>query len=121
MAIKVAPSIMHARDTMQNNLKERRRVLKSTDQRREVQIEQIELHELERSTVMFAVENPTIEVPFACDTDMTDDDGANPIFSTGQCQAPYNDTTHATDQRSFVAPTKTKKEYRPSSPMSDED
>ena len=121
MSIKVAPSMMHPRDTLKHNLKERRRVLKSIVRRREAVMQQVELHELERASVMFTAEKPTIEVPFECDNADCDLDGTNSIFSTGLCQAPYNDTPNASEQQHFAAPSKAKKEYRPSSPMTDED
>lgn len=121
MAIKVSPSMMHPRETLHHNITHKRKVLKSTVRRRDILMDQIDLHELQRSNIISDSRQTTIEVPFACHDDAVSVDNSDGIFSSNECQVPYNDTLADVNKSiDYAPPVRTKKEYRPSTPVSDD-
>lgn len=119
MHIRVSSRMMHPRDTLQQQ-PTRKRVLKSSVRRRNDQVhEAIEYREMER-TMFYAPTEMDIEAPFETKTSSLRRTTDN-IFASEACQAPYiEDDESATNRSEYAASSVTRKEYRPSSPMSDD-
>jgi hypothetical protein len=127
MHIRVASHMMHPRDTLEA-APQRKRVLKSVVRRRDTHnTNQVELHERNRAALATrnASDPMTIEAPFAVDLDRNDmnNNFAPPIFSTDQCQVPYTTDEMEVDRGGvgYASPSKVRREYRPSSPQSDDE
>tara|TARA_B110000046_G_scaffold177193_1_gene203687 strand:- start:996 stop:6944 length:5949 start_codon:yes stop_codon:yes gene_type:complete len=127
MHIRVAPSMMHPRDTL-SAAPRRKRVLKSIVRRRDAPVSnEIELHERERFMKIPAGDITTIEPPFAIAERGSVESSCSPsIFSSEQCQLPYTtDDIQSMDVdrggTSYASPSTARLDYRPSSPQSDDD
>lgn len=124
MHIRVAPSMMHPRDTL-SVAPQRKRVLKSIVRHRNGSgHSDMELQERERTYSGPTVDTSNIEAPFAVslpECEMC----APSIFATEQCQLPYTDTVERMDTdrggTTYASPSKMRKDYRPSSPQTDDD
>ncbi len=119
MHIKVQSHMMHPRDTLKHEPKATKRVLKSTVRHRStkniVEFQQIEHVEHGRNEM-------EIEAPFeSTSTTCEKNEEENRIFASADCQAPYiDDVQHETNALGFKK-TSVRKEYRPSSPMSEDE
>ena len=125
MHIRVAPSMMHPRDTLEI-APQRKKVLKSIVRRRDPPISNdIEVQERERMA-MQPLDSMTIEAPFATSERGNVEGSFTPsIFSSELCQVPYTeDIQHMDIDRggtSYASPSKVRHEYKPSSPQSDDE
>ena len=127
MHIRVAPHMMHPRDSLQISAPQRKRVLKSTVRRRETGHASIELHARPRGALTpFSASDCAIEAPFAVpdETAVIDGPSMPSIFSSDACQVPY--TEHASESMEiehggagYAQSCAVRREYRPSSPVSD--
>lgn len=120
MHIRVSPRMMHPRDTLQQVSTRSKRVLKSTVRRRSEMTPVVELREVERASLCASSEME-IEAPFAT-TDVGLAHSSPHIFASELCQAPYvEDDVERSRAMDYAASTFARKEYRPSSPCSDDD
>ena len=92
MQIKVAPNMMHPRDTLRQHPMERKRVLKSSVRGARWSVGRTE--GLDRHASMLTSVDAAIEAPFTCTEDHMSaehDLGKGEIFGSEQCQVPYRD------------------------------
>lgn len=121
MHIRVAANLMHPRDTLRHDMSLRKRVLKSTVRRHQA-VEQVEYREVDRDSVLNNGGETSIEAPFRCeDANLSTKEQNNGIFSSEQCQVPYRSDEMDVQNFQYDEPKSTRRDYRPSTPMTDEE
>lgn len=121
MHIRVAANLMHPRDTLRHDMLRRKRVLKSTVRRHQAS-EEVEYREIDCDSMIRNGGETNIEAPFRCEnTNRSKTERNNGIFSSEQCQVPYRSDESDMHNFQYDEPTPITREYRPSTPMTDDD